>query len=280
LSAAALRPLGSMLGTTVYALDRPIERAAILSDLHVPDDGGPTFGALQAAIAAAVARRADLFLLGDVFDSYSSPAQVHVGIWRDTAAELRAAARQGLAVFVLHGNRDFLLGDEFAAAAEATVVPGALQVDLAGAPTVLAHGDEFCVNDLPYLRAKRLLRGRFTRFLSDHLPLRAAMAIAARARKRSKTTVMVGDQTRFLPTANAVSTAFAFGARRVVFGHIHRHARGSLAGGDYRVLPAFDATGVGLWAEPGELRPVHFGPGGVVEGVAEPGPCPFGPERG
>ncbi len=277
-----LRRLGSMLGTPVFATATGAARAVLVSDLHLQTADDPAFVRLRGALQVARRQQAVAVLLGDVFDSFASPRQVTVGVWAAVAAALDGFTAAGGRLFVLHGNRDFLLGASFAAASGATVVPGALQIDLGGVPTLLAHGDEFCVRDVPYLRAKKLLRSRFVKWLSDTLPQRAALAIAERARARSRRSVprgvMGGDQLRFLPTAAAVGSAFAFGARRVVFGHIHRHGRGELPGGSYAVLPAFDAAGVGFVVDAQALVSVQFTAEGLAEPTAEPGPCPFGPD--
>ncbi|MCB9887742.1 MAG: UDP-2,3-diacylglucosamine diphosphatase [Planctomycetes bacterium] len=275
MSAAPLQVVGALLGTAVFRWNQPVAAAVLISDLHVPSDGGAAFAHLQDAVAAARQAQRPLFVLGDLFDSYVSAAQVRTGIWRDTAALFGAAVAGGSPVVILHGNRDFLLGAEFERASGARVVAGALRVALAGVETLLAHGDELCQRDLPYQRAKRWLRHPVTRFVGRHLPLSLALSLAERARRRSRAVIASGDQSRFLPTAAAVAAAFADGVQQLVFGHIHRHATGEVGGGRYRVLPAFDQDGVGLLADDRGLRPVRFLPGGQVEPVDEPGPCPF-----
>ncbi len=240
----------TVLGTRVHALDPAPAHAFLISDLHVPAGGGDALAKLQGAVAAAIAARGALLVLGDLFDSYVSRVQVRSGIWRDVAALFARAAAAGVPVQVLHGNRDFLLGEEFERASGARVVAGGLRGPLGGADTLLLHGDELCVNDLPYQQSKRWLRHPVTKAVLRRLPLGAALYVAARARQKSRTTIASGDQTRFLPTGGALDAAAATGARRVVFGHIHRLAHGMHRELEYWVLPAFDATGIGLRASP------------------------------
>lgn len=277
MSVVRLPTVGTVLGTSVYRWPEPVQDAVLVSDLHVPSDGGAALDYLVAAVAAAKARRCALFVLGDLFDSYVSAAQVRTGVWRETAGLLAGLTAAGSPVAILHGNRDFLMGAEFERAAGAPVVAGALRMSLAGVETLLAHGDEFCVRDLPYQRAKKWLRHPITRALGRRLPLAAALSLAERARRRSRTVIATGDQSRFLPTGRAIEAAFADGVQQLVFGHIHRHAKGTVEGGCYRVLPAFDAGGVGLLASASGLAPVRFLAGGGVEPVPEPEPCPFPP---
>jgi UDP-2,3-diacylglucosamine hydrolase len=263
-----------VVGTVLEAFggDGP---AILISDLHVPQDGGAVVSQLDAALSAAAALRARLFVLGDLFDSYVSARQVGVGVWREVAAMFAGAVAVGTEVTLLAGNRDFLLGPEFAAASGARLVAGGLRGPLAGADTVLLHGDELCQHDLPYQRAKRWLRHPLTRALARRLPLGLALRVAERARARSRRVIQSGDQARFLPTAAALAATFTTGAARLVFGHIHRFAHGRQGAGEYWVLPAFDAAAIGLVTRGGTLVPVRFHAGGRAEEVPPPGPCPL-----
>ncbi len=271
--------MNGVLGTKVFATGCDEATAILISDLHVPAHGGAVLAFLRGALAAARQLSAPVHVLGDLFDSYVTPAQVRTGVWCEVAALFAQAAAAGVTIDVLHGNRDFLLGPEFQTASRARVVAGGLRGRLAGVDTLLLHGDELCQNDLPYQRAKRWLRHPATRWLARQLPLRVALAVAERARRRSRQVIAGGDQQRFLPTAAAVGAAFATGIGRLVFGHIHRHSYGQNIGSDgsdYWVLPAFDATGIGLLARNGAIGSVRFlDASGRFEPVETPPPCPF-----
>lgn len=268
--------MSAVFGTPLRELPKDDRPALLISDLHVPADGGEVLARLDAALAAARSLGARLFVLGDLFDSYICRAQVKVGIWCTVAERFAAAAAAGTEVYLLRGNRDFLLGDEFVAASHVHLAPGGLIVHLAGEATVLLHGDELCRNDVPYQKAKRWLRHPLTQWVARRLPLAVALRVAERARIRSKMVIQSGDQTRFLPTQAALVEAFTSGAHRVVFGHIHRHAKGELAGGGYWVLPAFDAEGIGLLADAKGLRAVRFLGADVAPApVPDPEACAF-----
>jgi UDP-2,3-diacylglucosamine hydrolase len=266
-----------VLGTAVRALDPAPVSAFVISDLHVPADGGEPLLLLGHALDAAVAGNGSLLVLGDLFDSYVSRVQTRTGIWREVAQRFARARDAGASVQVLHGNRDFLLGPEFERASGARVVAGGLRGALGGTDTLLLHGDELCVNDLPYQQSKRWLRHPLTKAVLRRLPLGLALWVAARARRKSRMTIASGDQDRFLPTAGALDAAAATGARRLVFGHIHRFAHGRHGALEYWVLPAFDATGGGLRAGPGGIEPVAFAAGGRWTPVPVPGPIRWAP---
>lgn len=263
------------LPTPITVLSAAPTTALLLSDLHVPSDGGPVVDLLQRALDVATERRCHLFLLGDLFDSYVCRAQAKTGVWRDVATRLRAVADAGVPIELLHGNRDFLLGDEFAEPSGATIHRGGLRGRLGGVDTLLLHGDELCWNDLPYQRAKRWLRRPFVRGLARALPLRLGLWVAERARQKSRRVTGSGDPARFAPTVGALAAAMATGAERLVFGHIHRHAHGPCAGGHYWILPAFDATGIGLWLQDGQVQSLQFGDDGGARPVPAPAPFAF-----
>ncbi|MGE3173624.1 MAG: UDP-2,3-diacylglucosamine diphosphatase [Planctomycetota bacterium] len=235
-----------IFGTRVFDLAATERPTVVLSDLHVPQGGGPVVGWLGELLDDAAAQGARVLVLGDLFDSYVTPRQLGVGIWREVADRFAAATAGGAEIAVLHGNRDFLLGAEWERATGAVVVPGGLRTVLAGKKALLLHGDELCRNDLPYQRAKKWLRRPWTKGLARRLPLPLAHWVAARARRKSQRVTRAGDQGRFLPTADAIATALRSGVERVVFGHIHRLAHGAVPEGDYLVLPAFDEAGVRL----------------------------------
>lgn len=269
---------GTVLGTAIVQFPVDPRPAFLVSDLHVPDGGGPVVAAFQSVLQQARRLSARVFVLGDLFDSFVSPRQLRVGVWRDIASRCAIAAAAGVDIALLHGNRDFLLGDEFARASGAQVVAGGIRCTLAGRDALLLHGDELCQNDLPYQRAKRWLRSAAVRWLARRLPLRLALAAAARARRRSQQVIAGGDQSRFLPTAAAVTAALASGADLLVFGHIHRMAQGRFGGGEYRILPAFDQHGIGLLAAGDTIRYVRCHEGGV-EPQSEPAALEFAPSR-
>lgn len=261
----------TVLGTRIHELEAVSRRPWLVSDLHVgaevptSADGGchPVVAALRRVFEAAAREGADrVVILGDLYDAYLGAAQHGRGGFGQLEECLRQAAAEGLDVSVLHGNRDFLLGRAFEDATGARVVAGGLRlrvaVDVGGAEQrlVLLHGDELCQNDRPYQRFKRIVRSPVARGLAHILPGSITRRIAARARGASARAMAAEAPAtlRFEPTAEAVDAALALG-ETLVFGHIHRPSDSVRAGGRVCVLPAFDATGVGLrWRGGGGLR--------------------------
>ncbi|MHC4513147.1 MAG: UDP-2,3-diacylglucosamine diphosphatase [Planctomycetota bacterium] len=231
-------------------------RTLLISDLHIPATGGEVLEQFRAVLedARTAPPETRLVVLGDMFEAFVGPKQARVGVWKQVCELLRETVEAGVSISLLWGNRDFMLDEVFGQMAGSRVVPGGLQLHLDGVSTMLLHGDELCLNDLPYQRSKRFLRSWGFRSFTSRLPLWAQMQIASTIRKKSKATVRKGDPQRFDPVASAVREAFAAGAQILVFGHIHLPARGRFEDrGEYVILPAFDEMGVFLEHRDGKL---------------------------
>jgi UDP-2,3-diacylglucosamine hydrolase len=246
----------SVLGTPIEdANDDDRARTVLVSDLHVPLAGGEVLAMLERLLQLErEPARTRLLVLGDLFDAFIGHKQLTVGACRDVVSLFADATRAGMSVTVLHGNRDFMLDGAFTRACGARVVAGGLRLGLGGQRALALHGDELCLRDLPYQRSKRWLRHRLTRAVLRNLPLAAALWCARRVRAASQASGARAEPARYAPTAAALEAVFAEPLDLLVFGHIHRPARGAWPGaGEYCILPAFDATGVHLVYDDGEL---------------------------
>jgi UDP-2,3-diacylglucosamine hydrolase len=243
-----------VLTTSLFAADDDDRlHTVILSDLHVSVEGGSVlddFCLLLQRVRDAAPRATRVLVLGDLFDVYVGRGQLEVGSWRHLAEQLRRTAAAGASITLLHGNRDFMLDASAGERLGCRVVAGGLVFHLDGARVLALHGDELCLNDVPYQRSKRWLRHPMSKGVLRNLPLPWAMALGRGARRKSMATTQRGDSHRFEPVEEAVLAALAV-APTLIFGHIHNPAHGSLAHGQYFVLPAFDASPIYLEHGPG-----------------------------
>src|SRR5262245_56118898 len=194
------------------------------SDLHLDSESPWAIGAFLAFLAGPARSAEAPYLLGHLFE---------VGVGDDddsadharTCAGLKALAASGVAVYAIHGNRDFLLGEAFERRTGAKLLPDPVLVDLYGVPTLLSHGDVFCTQDPSYQQLRSIVRRpKFQqRFLA--LPLEARRSLASAARAGSKAHTGRTIPTIMDVTPEAVAKAFrATGARRLIHGHTHRPA--------------------------------------------------------
>jgi UDP-2,3-diacylglucosamine hydrolase len=195
-----------------------------ISDLHLEDSQPERTQWLLTFLTGPARASRAVYILGDLFeywigdDAISATAQ-HVA---KATAELHAA---GVECFFLHGNRDFLLGEEYAASAKLKLLPETVVVDLYGTPTLLLHGDTLCTDDTAYQSLRRQLRDPAWQagVLAMSIEQRLQMAQEARAASMQHT----GSAAEEIMDVNAAAVASAFreqGVSRMIHGHTHRPA--------------------------------------------------------
>ncbi|KXI30395.1 UDP-2,3-diacylglucosamine diphosphatase [Paraglaciecola hydrolytica] len=156
-----------------------------ISDLHLsaqrPDISQCLFHFLTTQAVQAEA----LYVLGDLFEVWigdDDNSEFNLSI----AAAFKALANQGIPIYFIHGNRDFLIRQKFALQAGMTLLPEQCVIDLYGTPTLIMHGDELCTRDVVYQKFRRKARGWWWPRLMLSLPLALRRKIAENGRKTSK----------------------------------------------------------------------------------------------
>ena len=128
-----------------------------ISDLHLsPRSPGAT--ALFLRFLRERARNAQaLYILGDLFEVWVGD-DVSDDYHQQIIAALKAASDAGLQIFIMHGNRDFALGEDFAQAAGARLLPDPYDLALPEWSFVLSHGDALCLDDPAYVAYRAKVR--------------------------------------------------------------------------------------------------------------------------
>jgi UDP-2,3-diacylglucosamine hydrolase len=167
-----------------------------------------------------------LYILGDFFEAWIGDDDLEDDFHSGVAAALHGLAHDGIPVFFLPGNRDFLAGEAFARAAGLTVLADPTHIDLFGTPTLLTHGDAYCTDDINYQAFRRQVRdpGWQAAFLAR--PLAERHALARELRERSEQ-AKAGKKPEIMDVnIDTVSQAFRErGVSRIIHGHTHRPAR-------------------------------------------------------
>lgn len=165
-----------------------------------------------------------LYILGDLFEVWigDDAAQAE---HRPALAALRRLTDDGVPVFLLHGNRDFLLGRGFEAQTGCQLIEEPLVIDLYGIPTLLLHGDTLCTDDTDYQQMRKQLRSPAwqAEFLGASVEQRLAIARQyrneSRVRSRAKSEAIMDVNT------DAVMEAMRrHEVTRLIHGHTHRPA--------------------------------------------------------
>lgn len=201
----------------------------VVADLHLTP-AQPAYSKAFAEFLAGPARKAAaLYILGDLFDVWIGD---DVGL-RDHAAEcaaLRALTRAGVPVYLMHGNRDFMIGSAFAAQTGVELLPDPTRVELPDGPAVLSHGDLLCTSDRRYQRYRKWVHRRGLQRLFLRLPVGVRRRLGGGLRGASQ----AHRQREGMSTINDVDDAAARAmladqrCTRLIHGHTHRPAQHSL----------------------------------------------------
>ena len=232
----------------------------IASDIHLGAAVPQTARAFYAFLDRARHEADALILCGDIFDAWiGDDHALHAPPdWLAEALDQLRATAQTIPLWLVHGNRDFLMGRALADALGARLLDAPAVLDTDAGPVLLAHGDEFCTDDLAYQRFRRIVHTRWIQRVFLALPLRLRRAIAARARARSRQSRHTKSMAIMDVNAAAVAQALReAGCTTLIHGHTHRPAVHTLdldGGTAHRhVLPDWefdrDAPARGGWIE-------------------------------
>ena len=196
-----------------------------ISDLHLHEDLPRTTAALAAYLRSTPADA--VLILGDLFEAWvgdDDPSEVGAAVAEGT----RAVRDAGVPVYFMRGNRDFLLGADYARRAGMTLLPDPAVVMLYGKPTLLMHGDLLCSDDTAYqaFRAQTRNPDWQRQFLSQPLAARLAFAQQARAASKAHQAGMQGQMETITDVAPATvdGTLARYGVETLIHGHTHRPA--------------------------------------------------------
>ena len=216
-------------------------RALFISDLHLQ--------AAQPAITAAFhdflerhARHApQLYLLGDLFEFWAGDDDIDDPFNHDIVAALRRVSDAGTAIFWIAGNRDFLVGDNFAAAAGVTLLPEVYVTEVGGQRLVLVHGDAQCTEDVKYMAFRAMVRQPAYQQQFLAMPLAQRKAIIAGMRDNSRQDQGMKSDEIMDVTPQAIADIFEqTGTTVMIHGHTHRPALHSVGTTRRYVLPDWE----------------------------------------
>ena len=194
-----------------------------ISDLHLSDDE-PHITQLLLNFTRDTAPQADaLYILGDLFEYWAGDDDRNTPFHQQIIAAMRAVSQQGTPVFIMHGNRDFLMDEELAQDCNATMLPDPTVINLYGKATLLTHGDALCTDDVQYQAFRKQVRQATWRnnFLSQ--PLAQRKAQIEQLRKMSEDQKQTKAMDIMDVSLAAVEAQFRSSQYpRMIHGHTHR----------------------------------------------------------
>lgn len=194
-----------------------------ISDLHLaPEETRITAGFMDFLLEPQSGD--DLYILGDFFNYWIGDDLQHPYI-EQIKQLLRATSERGVNLYFMHGNRDFLIGQDFCNDTGCTLLEDPTLVQIGGAPALLMHGDSLCTKDLAYMEFRAMARNPEwqNEFLSKSIEDR--VAFAQQARDESKSSNSMKDEAIMDVTPEEVDKALLdANCHRMIHGHTHRPA--------------------------------------------------------
>ncbi len=195
-----------------------------VSDLHLEADR-PDIADQFLKFLETEALHADaLYILGDLFESWvgdDDPNEHYAWIKQG----LRKLSRKNIPVFFMHGNRDFMIGADFAAETAITILPDPCITEIHGQKVLLSHGDAYCTDDVEYQAVRKMTRDPQWQAMMLAKPLEERLAFAEQARAASQAHSGNIDQNIADVNQNAIENALREAeVSLMLHGHTHRPA--------------------------------------------------------
>ncbi|MDP1633457.1 MAG: UDP-2,3-diacylglucosamine diphosphatase [Gallionellaceae bacterium] len=193
-----------------------------ISDLHLSADHSASMLAFQRFIAEAAPQAEALYILGDLFEYWAGDDDLEDAFHAQVIAALRSPMRHGTRVYLLHGNRDLLMGQALADACHARLLHDPTLIDMYGTPTLLSHGDILCTGDTEYQRYRAQVHDAAFQQQFLARPLTERKAYIEQLRSRS-TMEKQGKDSAIMDVSEAAVAALLREYRypRLIHGHTH-----------------------------------------------------------
>lgn len=196
-----------------------------IADLHLCAERPQTTRIFQDFLRRTATQAESLYILGDLFEFWAGDDDLTDPHQAGVASALAEVNRGGTAVFIMHGNRDFLMGDNFAQTSQSRIIPDPTLIDLYGTPTLLTHGDTLCSGDTAYLAFRDKVREPSWQSTFLARPLAERKAEIAALRQRSETDKSLKSEAEMDAQPDAIAAALReHGYPRLIHGHTHRPA--------------------------------------------------------
>lgn len=227
-----------------------------IADLHL-EESRPDITSAFLRFLADHARHAEaLYILGDFFEAWIGDDE-RTALQEQAARALREVSDGGTRVYLMHGNRDFLIGEEFCQRAGVTLLDEPTTVDLYGTPTLLMHGDSLCTADEEYQKFRANMRNRqwqqtfLQRPLADRQMVARQLREISQAKNQGKAEFIMD-----VTPEEVVREMQAHRVQRLIHGHTHRPASHELeVNGTSAVRIVLGDWGERVWWL--DVRPEH-----------------------
>jgi UDP-2,3-diacylglucosamine hydrolase len=203
-----------------------VASSLLVSDLHLSEERPEANERFIAFVEETAPRAEALYVLGDLFEYWIGDDDLEEPFNAVMGGFFARLVRGGVKVFLMHGNRDFLVGERFSRSTGVTLLEDPALVELGGVRTLLMHGDTLCTDDLDYQGWRRTARSEpwQREFLAK--PLAARREAVGALREKSREVIQAKPAEIMDVNDEAVREALRrHNAERLIHGHTHRPGR-------------------------------------------------------
>tara|TARA_B100000686_G_C16635613_1_gene887104 strand:- start:2 stop:712 length:711 start_codon:yes stop_codon:yes gene_type:complete len=197
-------------------------KLGFISDLHLSENTPSITAGFFEFLKTTAQELSHLYILGDLFEAWigdDDDSEFAIKVMQ----QINYATRNGLEIFFIHGNRDFLCGQSFAKQSNLTLLPDPSFLNFFDLKIALSHGDDFCTEDLEYIKFKKEVRSQKWQQKFLQKPLNKRLKIASNMRDASQKNNSNKDFTIMDVTPTAIEDFFAeHHIDLLIHGHTHR----------------------------------------------------------
>ena len=194
-----------------------------VSDIHL-DPGRPdTYQKFIDYLNGIASDAQELYILGDLFEYWIGDDAIDYLGHRPIVNVFQSLASKNIGIYVMHGNRDFLIGYDFVNEFDGTLIFDPTVLKIYGQNVILAHGDSFCTDDVEHQKFRTIVNSPEwqEQFLS--LPLNVRNERAVEMRKQSET----GKLSKSLMLMDVNQSAIVpimqrHNSKILIHGHVHK----------------------------------------------------------
>jgi UDP-2,3-diacylglucosamine hydrolase len=239
-----------------------IIRTAIISDLHLDSNHEETYLLFVHLLKQIQGNTERLYIAGDLFEKWIGDDD-NSPFCLDVVQQLKNLSDSGVSLFIMHGNRDFLLGKGFIESTQSQLLSDPAVIDLYGEKVLLSHGDLLCTDDRNYQILRRTVRKSWLQKIFLALPLSLRSAIGHRMRKQSQYAQLNKSLSVMDANPKAIQKMMSrYEADLLIHGHTHRpNLQIFLSSGQYHrriVLSDWGSQGNVLFCYPDRRKELRF----------------------
>lgn len=193
-----------------------------IADLHLAENRPDITACFLSFLKDDAVKAEQLYILGDLFEVWFGD-DYKTELTSSIINSLTELISTGTTVYFIHGNRDFLLGKNYAKQSGMILLPEKKLIELYNEKILLMHGDTLCTRDVDYQKFRKKSRSWWWQGFITNLPLWLRKRIADNYREKSKQAQQVKSlDIMDVTESEVVKDLEAFNCQLMIHGHTHR----------------------------------------------------------